>query len=181
MDFGIQIGCAGSAEPDAVTGADAFLLRDATEGDAQEIARLVYELAVYEKLADRAVGTAADFRVQLFGPRPRAYAIMAEVESRAVGLAIWFYNFSTFQARPGLYVEDVFVEPEYRGLGIGRAFFRTMAQRALAEGCTRMEWSVLDWNTPAVAFYRAMGAVAMDAWTVQRLYDSEMRVLAGEG
>jgi GNAT superfamily N-acetyltransferase len=73
------------------------------------------------------------------------------------------------------------VEPEYRGLGIGRAFFRAMAQRALAEGCKRMEWSVLDWNTPAVAFYRGMGAVAMEEWTVQRLYDSEMRVLAGEG
>jgi GNAT superfamily N-acetyltransferase len=164
-----------------VSGGDTFQLRDAREGDAAEIARLVYELAVYEKLADKAVGTAEDFRVQLFGPRPRAYAMMAEVESRAVGLAIWFYNFSTFQARPGLYVEDVFVEPEYRGLGIGRAFFRAMAQRALAEGCKRMEWSVLDWNTPAVAFYRAMGAVAMDEWTVQRLYDSEMRVLAGEG
>jgi GNAT superfamily N-acetyltransferase len=157
------------------------LLRDATEGDAEDIARLVYELAVYEKLADRAVGTAADFREQLFGKRPRAYAMLAEVESRVVGLAIWFYTFSTFQARPGLYVEDVFVEPESRGLGIGRAFFRIMAQRALADGCTRMEWSVLDWNTPSIAFYRGLGAVPMDEWTVQRLYDAEMRVLAGEG
>jgi GNAT superfamily N-acetyltransferase len=160
---------------------NAFSLRDATENDSGEIARLVYELAAYEKLADRAVGTAADFRAQLFGDKPRAYAMMAEVESRAVGLAIWFYTFSTFQARPGLYVEDVFVEPESRGLGIGRAFFRVMAQRALAEGCTRMEWSVLDWNTPSIAFYRGLGAVPMDEWTVQRLYDSEMRVLAGEG
>jgi len=164
-----------------VSGENAFSLRDATENDAEDIARLVYELAKYEKLADRAVGTPADFRAQLFGSRPRAYAMIAEVESRAVGLAIWFYTFSTFQARPGLYVEDVFVEPDSRGLGIGRAFFRTMAQRALAEGCTRMECSVLDWNTPAIAFYRALGAVPMDQWTVQRLYDSEMRVLAGEG
>jgi len=160
---------------------NAFTLRDAEEGDAPEIARLVHALAVYEKLADKVVGTAADFRAHLFGARPRAQAMMAEVESRVVGLAIWFYNFSTFQARPGLYVEDVFVEPEYRGLGIGHAFFRAMARRALAEGCARMEWSVLDWNTPAIAFYRALGAVPMDEWTVQRLYDSEMRVLAGEG
>jgi len=164
-----------------VSGENAFSLRDATENDAEDIARLVYELAKYEKLADRAVGTPADFRAQLFGSRPRAYAMIAEVESRAVGLAIWFYTFSTFQARPGLYVEDVFVEPDSRGLGIGRAFFRTMARRALAEGCTRMECSVLDWNTPAVGFYRGLGAVPMDEWTVQRLYDAEMRVLAGEG
>jgi diamine N-acetyltransferase len=164
-----------------VSGENAFSLRDATEHDAEEIARLVHDLAAYEKLADRAIGTAGDFREQLFGVLPRAHAMMAEVESRPVGLAIWFYTFSTFQARPGLYVEDVFVEPDSRGLGIGRAFFRTMAQRALAEGCTRMEWSVLDWNTPAVGFYRGLGAVAMDEWTVQRLYDAEMRVLAGEG
>jgi len=164
-----------------VSGADTFCLRDAVETDAADIARLVHALAIYEKLADKAVGTAADFRTQLFGARPYAHAMIAEVEGRVVGLAIWFYNFSTFQARPGLYVEDVFVEPEYRGLGIGRAFFRVMAQRALAEGCMRMEWSVLDWNKPAIKFYRGMGAVPMDEWTVQRLYDPEMRVLAGEG
>ncbi len=164
-----------------MSGENAFSLRDATEQDAEEIARLVYELAKYEKLAESAVGTPADFRAQLFGPRPRAHAMLAEIESRAVGLAVWHYNFSTFQARPGLYVEDVFVEPESRGLGIGRAFFRTMAQRALVEGCTRMEWSVLDWNLPAVGFYRGLGAVPMDEWTVQRLYDAEMRMLAGEG
>jgi GNAT superfamily N-acetyltransferase len=160
-------------------GAD-FLLRDAREDDCEDIARLVYALAVYEKLEDKAVGIAADFRTQLFGARPHAYAMVAEMAGRTVGLAVWHYNFSTFEARPGLYVEDVFVEPAFRGLGIGRAFFRAMAQRAVAEGCARMEWAVLDWNAPAIAFYRTLGAVGMDEWTVQRLNAGELRALAGE-
>jgi GNAT superfamily N-acetyltransferase len=180
MGVGLQIGGAGPAEPDAVTPGSAFSLRDAREDDCDDIARLVYELAVYEKLADKAKGTAADFRKQFFGPRRHAYAMVAEIDRRIIGLAIWFYNFSTFAARPGLYVEDVFVEPAYRGLGIGRAFFRAMAQRAVAEGCARMEWAVLDWNAPAIAFYRTLGAVGMDEWTVQRLNADELRALAGE-
>jgi GNAT superfamily N-acetyltransferase len=107
--------------------------------------------------------------------------MLSEVNGRTVGLALWFYNFSTFEGRPGLYVEDVFVEPAYRGFGIGKAFFRAMAQRAVAEGCGRMEWAVLDWNAPAIAFYRSLGAVGMDEWTVQRLNAENLRALAGEG
>jgi GNAT superfamily N-acetyltransferase len=159
---------------------DGFSLRDARAGDADDIARLVFDLAVYEKLGDRAVGTAEDFRAQLFGPRPHASAMVAEMGGRIVGIAIWFYTFSTFAARPGLYVEDVFVEPPCRGFGIGRAFFRAMARRAVAEGCARMEWSVLDWNAPAIAFYRSLGAVGMDEWTVQRLNAQELNALARE-
>ena len=155
-----------------------FALRDARTEDAEEIYRLVHALAAYEKLADKAVSTAEDFRVQLFGPRPHAQAMVAELGGRVVGIAIWFYNFSTFVARPGLYVEDIFVEPEHRDLGIGRAFFQAMARRAVAEGCARMEWSVLDWNAPAVAFYRSMGAVGMDEWTVQRLENEHLHKLA---
>jgi GNAT superfamily N-acetyltransferase len=161
-----------------VTAASGYLLRDAMEADAPEIARLVQELAVYEKLQDEAVGTAEDFRRQLFGPRPRAWAMLADVGGRSVGLALWFFNFSTFKARPGLYVEDVFVEPPHRGLGIGKAFFRAMAQKAVEEGCARMEWAVLDWNTPAIDFYRRLGAIAMDGWTVQRLTGDALRALA---
>jgi GNAT superfamily N-acetyltransferase len=156
-------------------------LRDAVAGDVDDIFRLVCELATYENLADTVVSTPADFRRELFGPNPHAHAMVAELDGAVVGLAVWFYNFSTFQGRPSLYVEDVFVEPAHRGRGIGRAFFRAMAQRAVAEGCCRMEWSVLDWNAPAIAFYRSLGAVGMDEWTVQRLSADKLRALAEEG
>jgi GNAT superfamily N-acetyltransferase len=163
-----------------MSGLPGFTLRDAVIGDIGDITRLVHELAAYEKLASQAVSTSDDFALQLFGPKPRASAMVAEAGGRIVGMAIWFYSFSTFVARPGLYVEDVFVEPAYRGLGIGRAFFQAMARHALAEGCARMEWSVLDWNEPAIAFYRSLGAVGMDEWTVQRLNAANIRALAGE-
>ena len=113
-------------------------------------------------------------------PGALAAAMVAEVAGRVVGLAIWYTTFSTFTCRPGLYVEDVFVEPEHRGLGIGRAFFREMARHAMRTGCRRMEWSVLDWNAPAIAFYRSMGAVGMDDWTVQRLSLEKLTALAQE-
>jgi GNAT superfamily N-acetyltransferase len=106
--------------------------------------------------------------------------MMADVAGQCIGLVLWSYNFSTFLCRPGLYVEDIFVEPAHRGLGIGRAFFRALAQRAIEQGCGRMEWSVLDWNEPSIAFYRSLGAVAMDEWTVQRLTADAIAALAGE-
>ncbi len=139
---------------------------------------MVRSLATYEKLAHQAQGSAEDFCAQLFGKQPVAYAMVAEIDDCVVGLALWFYNFSTFQCRPGLYVEDVFVEPEHRGRGIGRAFFQALAQRAVVDGCGRMEWSVLDWNTPAIDFYRSLGAVGMGEWTVQRLTADKIALLA---
>ena len=157
-----------------------FKLRDAVPEDCAEIARLVRALAEYEKLADEARATDEDFRLALFGTPARAQAALAVVDGRSVGLALWFYNFSTFVGRAGLYVEDVFVEPAHRGAGIGRAFFRMMAARAVQEGCGRMEWSVLDWNTPAVDFYRALGAEPMSEWTVQRLSGDTLQRLAQE-
>ena len=157
-----------------------FTLRPAAPDDAADITRLVYALAVYEKLAHEAVATDEDFRTHLFGDHPPASAMVAETDGRIIGIAIWYTTFNTFTCRRGLYVEDVFVEPEHRGLGIGRAFFHAMAQRAVETGCSRMEWSVLDWNAPAIAFYRSMGAVGMNEWTVQRLSRDELSALAQE-
>lgn len=155
-----------------------FTLRDATEADLPEILRLVRDLADYEKLLHEAVGTLEDFREALFSPNPRVFCTLAEIEGRAVGQAIWFYNFSTFTGRPGIYLEDIYVEPQHRGLGIGGAFFRHLAQRAVAENCTRMEWQVLDWNEPAIRFYDRIGSESRDEWRVRRLSGDALRALA---
>jgi GNAT superfamily N-acetyltransferase len=155
-----------------------YALRDATAGDLREILRLVRALAAYERMLDECVGTEDDFRRALFAPHPRVFCTLAERQGRVVGQAIWFFNFSTFTGRPGLYVEDIFVEPEQRGLGIGEAFFRHLAARAVAEGCARMEWQVLDWNEPAIRFYRKIGARGMDEWRVQRVSGEALSALA---
>jgi GNAT superfamily N-acetyltransferase len=181
MGLEIQENRRGSLEPDAVNAAKTcFAIRDANPEDAEEIFRLVVALAVYEKMQDKVVADAADFRTHLFGPAPRANAMVAETAGQIVGMAIFFFNFSTFHGKPGLYLEDIFVEPEHRGSGIGRAFFAALARRALAEGCSRMEWSVLDWNAPSIAFYRSLGAVGMDEWTVQRLTAEKLQALTEE-
>ena len=152
--------------------------RDAQPGDEGIVAHFVRALAEYEKLAHEAVATDADFRRALFGSPPRAHALIIEDSGEPVGLALWYYNFSTFVGRHGLYVEDVFVMPAKRGRGIGRAVFRELARRAVAQGCVRMEWSVLDWNEPSIAFYRSLGAKAMDDWTLQRLEGGALRAVA---
>ena len=144
-------------------------LRDAVPGDEAAICGFVRALAEYEKLAHEARGTEADFRRALFGTPPTASALLAEAGTEKVGFALWFRTFSTFAARPGLYVEDVFVLPRWRGKGIGRMIFRDLARRALDAGCARMDWQVLDWNAPAIGFYRAIGARPLDEWTTQRL------------
>lgn len=154
------------------------VLRDAEEADLPLVLRFVRALAEYEKLADHAVATEADFRRALFGEPRRAEALIAEADGQPVGFAVWFYSFSTFLGRPSLYVEDVFVEPAARGKGIGRAIFRDLARRALAAGCGRMEWSVLDWNAPSIAFYRSLGAVPRQGWTLQRLTGEALDALA---
>jgi GNAT superfamily N-acetyltransferase len=157
-----------------------FVLRDAEPRDAEEIFRLVMALAAYEKMLDKVSAKAEDFRTQLFGLTPRAHAMVAEISGRIVGMAIFYFNFSTFHAKPGLYLEDIFVEPDCRGSGIGRAFFGALSRRALAEGCSRMDWSVLDWNAPSIAFYRSLGAVGLNEWTVQRLTAEKLQALAEE-
>jgi GNAT superfamily N-acetyltransferase len=155
-----------------------FAIRPARPEDAELIVNLVRELAVYERLEQHAKATPDAFRRHLFGLRPSAEAAIAEVANEPAGFALWFPTFSTFRGQPGLYLEDIFVRPAYRGRGIGKALLAMVARIALERGCGRLEWSVLDWNEPAIGFYRALGARPLDQWTVYRIDDEPMRRLA---
>ncbi len=157
--------------------ADTF--RDATPADVPVLLALIAELAEYERLAHEAVASAADLHDSLFGAVPRAHALLAELGGTVAGMAVFFYSFSTFTGRPSLYVEDVFVRPAFRGRGIGRGFFQRLAARAVNERCGRMEWSVLDWNQPALDFYRALGAEPRAGWTTLRLVGDGLAQVAG--
>jgi GNAT superfamily N-acetyltransferase len=126
-------------------------------------------LAAYEKLEHEVDASVEDLRAALFAPQPRAFCDIAAWDGVPAGFALWFYNFSTFRGRHGIYLEDLFVLPDLRGRGIGKALLLSLAQRAVREGCARVEWSVLDWNKPAIDFYASLGAVPMDEWTVFRL------------
>ena len=159
----------------------AATIRPCVETDAQAIAALVQELAVYEKLESFARATAEDFRRHLFGPRPAAEAILAEVGGEPVGFALFFTTFSTFRGQPGLYLEDLFVRPAHRGRGIGKALLASLGRIAVDRGCGRIEWAVLNWNEPAIGFYQAVGARPMDGWTVYRLEDKGLERLARLG
>ena len=152
--------------------------RFATPDDTALILSLVRELAEYEKLSHEVVATEEDLREALFGPRPAAEALLAEVDGEAAGFALFFHNFSTFLGRRGLYLEDLFVRPRFRGQGLGKALMVRLARIALERGCGRFEWWVLDWNAPSIAFYRSLGAVGMDEWTVQRVSGEALRRLA---
>ena len=152
----------------------------ATRQDAGAILSFIRALAEYEKLADKVTATEADVEEALFGKRPVAEAVIARVGAEAAGFALFFHNYSTFVGRPGLYLEDVFVKPEMRGKGIGRALLVHVARIAVGRGCGRMEWAVLDWNRPAIEFYRRLGAEALDDWTVYRLSGARLAALAAE-
>ncbi len=153
-------------------------LRAATPGDIDLVLAFIGELAAYERLAHAAVATAADIEAALFCDYPKAFCDLAEVEGEAVGFALWFYNFSTFVGRHGLYLEDLYVRPQARGLGIGRALLRRLAQRCIDESLGRLEWAVLDWNAPAIAFYDSLGSVSMDDWRIRRLDGAALQALA---
>jgi GNAT superfamily N-acetyltransferase len=155
------------------------MIRPATEADIDVIAELIRALAEYERLAHEALFEIDDLREPLFGARRYAEVLLVEAEGTVVGFALFFHNFSTFLAKPGMYLEDLFVRPEHRGNGHGRALLAELARIAVERGCGRLEWSVLDWNAPSIAFYRSLGAVAMDDWTTYRLSGDALMTLAG--
>jgi GNAT superfamily N-acetyltransferase len=158
--------------------ADQFILRDARRGDIGTLRRLIVALARYEKLEQEALATDDLLATALFSSPPRAHAVIGEIDGRAVAFAIWFYSFSTFVGRPGIYLEDIYVEPEARKIGIGTAILKYLAARAVREGCGRLEWAVLNWNEPAIKFYERIGSVAMNEWHVRRLSGEGLRALA---
>lgn len=153
-------------------------IRPASADDVSLIAQLIRELAEYERLADAAVATEDGLREQLFGKRPAAEVLIAEADGEPAGFALFFHTFSTFLGKRGLYLEDLFVRPDFRGLGLGKHLMAALARIAVQRDCGRFEWSVLDWNEPSIAFYRRLGAVGMDEWTVQRLEGDALRALA---
>jgi GNAT superfamily N-acetyltransferase len=158
--------------------APGLTIRPCVPSDAPAIADLVRQLAAYERLEAYAVATPDDFRRHLFGPSPAAEAVIAELDGQPVGFALFFTTFSTFRGQPGMFLEDVFVRPEHRGRGIGKALLATVARRALERRCGRLEWAVLDWNAPAIGFYKAAGARPLDNWTTFRLDDEALVRLA---
>jgi GNAT superfamily N-acetyltransferase len=153
-------------------------IRFAQEADVPEIFKLIRELAAYEKLTHEVIATEGDLRRYLFGSTRFAEVLLAEVPEGVAGFALFFHNFSTFVGRPGIYLEDLFVRPAYRRRGIGRSLFQRLAQIAIDRQCGRLEWAVLDWNTPAWDFYRSLGACPLTEWTIHRLTDESIRRLA---
>jgi GNAT superfamily N-acetyltransferase len=152
-------------------------IRKAEPRDVPLILRFIRDLAEYERLLDQVTATEDLIRSALFGGRPVAEALIGEIERHPAGFALFFHNFSTFVGKPGLYVEDVYVDPGYRGRGLGRAFFLHLAGLARQRGCGRMEWAVLDWNEPAIRFYRNLGARPLDDWTIYRLDEAALKAL----
>jgi GNAT superfamily N-acetyltransferase len=156
-----------------------FLLRPAEPRDCGDLNRLILALAEYEKLTHMAEGTPEGLHAALFGDRPACEALMAERHGRAVGFALYFTTFSTFLCKPGLYLEDVFVEPEHRGAGIGKAILKRLAALALERDCGRFEWRVLDWNAPSIRFYESLGGKVLPEWQLVRMTRPEFTALAG--
>jgi GNAT superfamily N-acetyltransferase len=152
----------------------------ATESDVPLILRLISALADYERLSHQVAATEGALRETLFGDKPAAEVVIAYVDNVPVGFALWFYNYSTFLARQGLYLEDLFVLPEWRGHGIGRRLLSHLASIAVERGCGRMEWSVLDWNESAIGFYRKLGATVMEDWRICRLTGETLAALGGK-
>jgi len=156
-----------------------FSLRVATPADVPEILRAIRALADYERLAHECVATEPLLRESLFGAAPVAEVVMAEARGETAGFALWFRSYSTFLARPGIYLEDLFVYPVWRGQGLGRRLLGHLAQTALDRGYGRLEWAVLDWNADAIRFYRSVGARAMDDWTTYRVDGHALSELGG--
>ncbi|WOS63490.1 GNAT family N-acetyltransferase [Sinorhizobium fredii] len=156
----------------------AINIRDAVPDDAATILRFITELAIYEKAEQEVEATVELLTASLFGPGRVSRAAICEVDGAPAGFAIWFYNYSTWQARKGLYLEDLYVTPEHRGSGAGKMLLKHLARIAIVEGCGRFEWSVLDWNEPAIRVYEAIGAEPLSEWTRYRLVGKELEALA---
>jgi len=156
-------------------------IRAARPADSALILSLVRELADYEKLSDEVDATEAMIAAALFCDSPRLYCDIAEWEGQPAGFAVWFLNFSTFRGRHGIYLEDVFVRPDFRGRGIGKALLTRLARRCVDEGWARFEWAVLDWNAPSIAFYKSIGAQMMDEWKICRLSGQALSRFAEQG
>ena len=154
-------------------------IRSAMPSDTRVIYALIRELAVYENLLDVVDATERMIGDALFGQTPRAFCELAEWDGEVVGFSLWFYNFSTFRGRHGIYLEDLFVRPDFRGKGLGKALIVSLARRCVAENLARFEWSVLDWNAPSIAFYKALGATMQDDWTGCRVTGEALAALAG--
>ncbi|TBT83513.1 GNAT family N-acetyltransferase [Propioniciclava sinopodophylli] len=154
------------------------MIRPAEPRDVAAIHQFIVDLAVYEREPDAVTATASDLERALFADSPALFADVAEVDDRVVGMAIWFLNYSTWDGRHGIYLEDLYVDPAHRGSGLGRDLLITLARRCVERGYSRFQWWVLDWNEPSIEFYTAMGAVAMDDWTVYRTSGEALRALA---
>ena len=153
-------------------------IRRARPGEADLVLSFVRELADYEKLTHELEATAADLDAVLFGENPRLFCEIAEWQSEPVGFAVWFFNFSTFRGRAGIYLEDLFVRPAFRGNGIGKALLVHLARLCVDNNWSRLQWSVLDWNTPSIEFYKSLGAVMMDEWKLARINGEALARLA---
>ena len=156
----------------------AITIRAASPADTPLILQFINELAEYERLSHEVTASESDIRRDLFGENPRCFCDIAERDGQAVGFALWFYNYSTFKGRAGIYLEDLFVRPEARALGAGKGLLRRLAQRCQQAELGRLEWAVLDWNAPSIAFYDSLGAEALEDWTVRRLHGAALRKLA---
>jgi GNAT superfamily N-acetyltransferase len=156
----------------------AVSIRSATVADLSLIAQFIRDLAAYEKLSHEVRFDEASLGERLFGPHPYAEVIIGEIDGAPQGFALFFHNFSTFEGKPGIYLEDLFVRPEARGSGLGKALLRHLAQLAVERDCARLEWWVLDWNEPSIGFYKSLGAKPMDEWTVFRVDDNALIKLA---
>lgn len=161
------------------TDIEGFTLREAAAEDVPVLLSLIRELAVYEKLTDQVTATEESMKLSLFGIRPGAEALLGELHGEPVAYAVYFHNYSTFAGRLGLYLEDVYVKPELRGRGMGKSILSFLARLAKERGCARFEWSVLDWNEPSIRFYRSLGAVPLDGWTIFRMTGEALDRLAG--
>jgi GNAT superfamily N-acetyltransferase len=159
---------------------DSITIRPATAEDVSLVFKFIHELAEYERLSHAVVATEDDIRASLFGPRPYAECVIACISAQPVGFALFFHNYSTFLGRPGIYLEDLYVRPSARGKGVGRRLLVYLAQVAIERGCGRLDWQVLNWNEPAIRFYRSLDARPIDEWTTFRLSGEALERLAEE-